>query len=233
MLGTIVNTIAIIIGGLAGLLFRGGIPDKYNETIMHAVGLAVILVGLTSALKVEKILIVIFSMALGTLIGEFLKIEDRLENLGKWFENRLSGKGNGDGKISKAFVTTSLIYCVGSMAIVGSMESGLTGNHQTLFAKSALDGIASVVFASTLGAGVLLSAIPVFIYQGVITIGASFMKQFLTPEVVNQMSVTGGLLIMAIGINLLEIKKIRIGNMLPAIFIPLVYFMIQQLAPWI
>lgn len=233
MLGTIVNVIAIIVGGLTGLLFRGGIPDKYNETIMHAVGLAVILVGLTSALKVEKILIVIFSMALGTLIGEFLRIEDRLESLGKWFENRLSGSGNGDGKISKAFVTTSLIYCVGSMAVVGSLESGLTGNHQTLFAKSALDGIASVVFASTLGAGVLLSAIPVFIYQGIITVAATFMKQFLTPEVVNQMSVTGGLLIMAIGINLLEIKRIKIGNMLPAIFIPLVYFMIQQFVPWI
>ena len=186
MLGTIVNTVAIIIGGLAGLLFRGGIPKKYNETIMHAIGLAVILVGLTGALKVEKILIVIFSMALGTLIGEFLRIEDRLENLGKWLEDRFSSSG--DGKISKAFVTTSLIYCVGSMAIIGSMESGLSGNHQTLFAKSALDGIASVVFASTLGAGVLLSSISVFVYQGFITVAASFMKQFLTPDVVNQMS---------------------------------------------
>jgi len=231
MLGTIVNTVAIIIGGLAGLLFRGGIPKKYNETIMHAIGLAVILVGLTGALKVEKILVVIFSMALGTLIGEFLKIEDRLENLGKWLENRFSSSG--DGKISKAFVTTSLIYCVGSMAIIGSMESGLSGNHQTLFAKSALDGIASVVFASTLGAGVLLSSISVFVYQGVITVAASFMKQFLTPDVVNQMSVTGGLLIMAIGFNLLEIIKIKIGNMLPAIFIPLAYFMLRQLVTWI
>jgi len=231
MLGTIVNTVAIIIGGLAGLLFRGGIPKKYNETIMHAIGLAVILVGLTGALKVEKILIVIFSMALGTLIGEFLRIEDRLENLGKWLEDRFSSSG--DGKISKAFVTTSLIYCVGSMAIIGSMESGLSGNHQTLFAKSALDGIASVVFASTLGAGVLLSSISVFVYQGVITVAASFMKQFLTPDVVNQMSVTGGLLIMAIGFNLLEIIKIKIGNMLPAIFIPLAYFMLRQLVAWI
>jgi len=170
-------------------------------------------------------------MALGTLIGEFLKIEDRLENLGKWLENRFSSSG--DGKISKAFVTTSLIYCVGSMAIIGSMESGLSGNHQTLFAKSALDGIASVVFASTLGAGVLLSSISVFVYQGVITVAASFMKQFLTPDVVNQMSVTGGLLIMAIGFNLLEIIKIKIGNMLPAIFIPLAYFMLRQLVTWI
>ncbi len=231
MLGTIVNTVAIIIGGLAGLLFRGGIPEKYNETIMHAIGLAVILVGLTGALKVEKILVVIFSMALGTLIGELLRIEDRLEKLGKWLEDRFSSSG--DGKISKAFVTTSLIYCVGSMAIIGSMESGISGNHQTLFAKSALDGIASIVFASTLGAGVLLSSISVFVYQGFITVAASFMKQFLTPEVVNQMSVTGGLLIMAIGFNLLEIIKIKIGNMLPAIFIPLIYFMIRQLVAWI
>lgn len=226
MLGTFVNTAAIIIGGLAGLLFRGGILKKYNETIMHAVGLAVILVGLTGALKVEKMLIVIFSMAVGTLIGEMLRIEDRLNKMGNWLEKRFSSAG--DGKISKAFVTTSLLYCVGSMAIVGSMESGLSGNHQTLFAKSALDGIASVVFASTLGVGVLLSAISVFVYQGALTIAASFMKQFLTPEVVNQMSVTGGLLIMAIGFNLLEIKKIKIGNMLPSIFIPLLYFIIRR-----
>jgi len=233
MLGTIVNTIAIITGGLTGLVFRGGIPDRYNETIMHAIGLAVVLVGLTGALKVDNILIVIFSMALGTLIGEFLQIESRLERLGKWFEDHLAGSENGDGGMAKAFVTTSLIYCVGSMAIVGSLESGLSGNHQTLFAKSALDGIASVVFASTLGPGVLLSAIPVFIYQGAITVGASFMKQFLTPDVINQMSVVGGLLIMAIGINLLEIKKIKIGNMLPAIFMPLLYFAIRQMIPWI
>jgi len=233
MLGTIVNTIAIITGGLTGLVFRGGIPDRYNETLMHAIGLAVVLVGLTGALKVDNILIVIFSMALGTLIGEFLQIESRLERLGKWFEDHLAGSENGDGGMAKAFVTTSLIYCVGSMAIVGSLESGLSGNHQTLFAKSALDGIASVVFASTLGPGVLLSAIPVFIYQGAITVGASFMKQFLTPDVINQMSVVGGLLIMAIGINLLEIKKIKIGNMLPAIFMPLLYFAIRQMIPWI
>ena len=233
MLGTIVNTIAIIMGGLTGLVFRGGIPERYNETIMHAIGLAVVLVGLSGALKVDNILIVIFSLALGTLTGEFLQIESRLERLGKWFEDHLAGSENGDGRMAKAFVTTSLIYCVGSMAIVGSLESGLSGNHHTLFAKSALDGIASVVFASTLGPGVLLSAIPVFIYQGAITVGASFMKQFLTPDVINQMSVVGGLLIMAIGINLLEIKKIKIGNMLPAIFMPLIYFAIRQMIPWI
>jgi len=130
--------------------------------------------------------------------------------------------------IAKGFVSTSLLYCVGAMAIVGAMESGLTGNHQTLFAKSILDGIGSVLFASTLGIGVLFSAVSVFVYQGLITLTASFLKQFLLPDIVSQMSAVGGLLIMAIGIGLMEIKKIRIGNMLPAIFIPLVYQVLKH-----
>jgi uncharacterized membrane protein YqgA involved in biofilm formation len=131
--------------------------------------------------------------------------------------------------IAKGFVSTSLLYCVGAMAIVGAMESGLTGNHQTLYAKSILDGIGSVVFASTLGVGVLLSSISVFVYQGFITLTASFLKQFLLPDVVSQMSAVGGLLIMAIGISLMEIKKMKIGNMLPAIFIPLGYQILKHL----
>lgn len=226
MLGTLVNTVAIIAGSLVGLLFKGGIKKRYNDTVMQAISLAVILIGLSGAFKSKQILLVIFSLAIGGLIGELLRIEDRLENLGKWFEVKLSKVGN---DISRGFVTASLVYCVGSMAIVGSLESGLAGNHQTLFAKSVLDGIASIIFASSLGIGVLLSSASVFIYQGCITITASFMSRFLTTPVVNEMSAVGGLLIMAIGINLLEIKKIKVGNMIPAIFLPLVYFMIKQL----
>ena len=134
----------------------------------------------------------------------------------------------GDG-ISKGFVVTSLIFCVGSMAIVGSLESGLTGNHQTLFAKSALDGISSIIFTSSLGIGVIFSSISVFIYQGLITASASLMKPFLITPVINQMSAVGGLLIIAIGFNLLEIQKIKVGNMLPAIFIPLIYYILKHL----
>jgi len=219
MLGTFVNTAAIIIGGLAGLLFRGGILKKYNETIMHAVGLAVILVGLTGALKVEKMLIVIFSMAVGTLIGEMLRIEDRLDKMGNWLEKRFSSAG--DGKISKAFVTTSLLYCVGSMAIVGSLESGLTGNHDILLAKSVLDGLGSILFAATMGVGVLFSSAAVFLYQGSIAVTASFAKPLLTPEVIDQISAVGGLLIVGMGLNMLGAIKIKIGDMLPAVFIPL------------
>jgi hypothetical protein len=149
-----------------------------------------------------------------------------LDQFGNWIGRRLSKDSAG---ISKGFVSASLLYCVGAMAIIGSMESGLTGNHQTLFAKSILDGIGSIFFASTLGLGVLFSAVSVFVYQGLITITASSIKPFLLPEVVAQMSAIGGLLIVAIGLGLLEIKKIKIGNMLPAIFFPLVYQVMKHI----
>ncbi len=224
--GTIVNTLSIIVGSLVGLLLRGGIPERYSQTIMHAIGLAVVLIGFKTALETDAILVVILSLAIGSIIGEFIRIEDRLERLGNWMGGRFSKDNKG---ITKGFVSASLLFCVGAMAIVGSMESGLTGNHQTLFAKSILDGIASVLLASTLGIGVLFSAVAVFIYQGLITLTASFLKPFLLPDVVSQMSAVGGLLIVAIGLGLLEIKKIKIGNMLPAIFLPLVYQMLKYL----
>jgi uncharacterized protein len=224
LFGTIVNAAAVIAGSLVGILFKGSIPKKYNTTVMHAMGLAVILIGLTSALKTVNILLLIFSLAIGSIIGEALKIEDRLETIGKWIEKRVSNKL---GAISEGFVTASLVYCVGSMAIVGSLESGLTGNHQTLFAKSILDGITSIVFASSLGIGVMFSAVSVFLYQGSITIASSSIKDLLTPEVVTEMSGVGGLLIAAIGINMIFTKRINVGNMLPAIFIPLLYYVIR------
>ena len=226
MLGTIVNTVAIIAGSLLGLLFRGGIPKKFTVTMMRAISLAVMLIGFKMALKSDAILLIIFSLVIGSLIGEFINIESRLERLGKRLETRFSKPGSG---VAKGFVVASLVFCVGSMAIVGALESGLTGNHQTLFAKSALDGLFSIIFASSFGIGVLFSSASVFIYQGMITLTSSLMKPFLITAVINQMSAVGGILIMAIGINLLEIQKIKVGNMLPAIFIPLVYYMMKQL----
>jgi len=226
LLGTIVNTVSIIVGSLIGLSFKGKIPEKYSQTIMHGIGLAVVLIGIKTALNTDAILIVIISFVIGSIIGELIRIEDRLDQFGDWIGKKLSKNSTG---ISKGFVTASLLYCVGAMAIIGSMESGLTGNHQTLFAKSILDGISSVIFASTLGIGVIFSAVSVFIYQGIITLTASSIKPFLLPEVVSQMSAVGGLLIFAIGLGLLEIKKIKIGNMLPAIFVPLVYQVIKNI----
>jgi len=224
--GTVVNTLAIIAGSLIGLAFRGGIPLHYQQTVMQAIGLAVILIGMTGALKTQDILVVIFSLAIGGLAGEWLRIEARLAQMGRWLERRFA---QSQGGIAKGFVTASLIYCVGSMAIVGSMESGLTGNHQTLYAKSVLDGISAVIFASTLGAGVAFSALSVGAYQGILTLSAVLIKPYLVPLVVDQMSAVGGILIMGIGINLLEIKNIHVGNMLPAIFMPLIYHVILQM----
>jgi len=220
MLGTIVNTVAIVAGSLLGVSLRRGISDKYKETVIAAIGLAVLLIGLKSALQTDDLLLVIISLAIGAVIGEMLHIEDRLEAVGRWIGSHLGRSGEG---VARAFVTASLVFCVGAMAIIGALESGLTGNHQTLFAKSLLDGVTSIIFASTLGIGVIFSSVAVFVYQGGITLAATYLKPFLTPAVVAQMSAVGGLLIVAIGLNILDIKKLRIGNMLPGVFIPLIY----------
>lgn len=229
MLGTIANALAIIVGGLIGLLFGKGIAEKYKQTILQGVALSVILIGWKSALATDQLLIVIISMVAGATIGEGLNIEGRLERLGQWLEARVSA-GAG-GSLARGFVTASLVFCVGSMAIVGSLESGLTGNHQTLFAKSILDGVISIVFASTMGAGVLFSSAAVFLYQGLITLAAVFLKPLLAAATVAQMTAVGGLLIVAIGLNMLGMVKIRVGNLLPAIFLPLVYHLLRLLLP--
>ncbi len=229
MLGTIVNGLAIIAGSLLGLFFSKGIPDRYKEIILSAIGLSVILIGVKSALVSDSLMVIIFSLVLGSLIGEGLKIEKQLAGLGDFLESRVAARSSDSSSFSRGFVTASLVFCVGSMAIVGSLESGLTGNHQTLFAKSVLDGVTSVIFASTMGLGVMFSSVAVFLYQGMITLTAVFMKNFLVPETIGQMTSVGGLLIMAIGFNMLKITTIRVGNMIPAIFLPLVYFALLQL----
>lgn len=225
MLGTIVNCLTIIAGSLVGILFRNGIPEKYNQTVMQAIGLSVILIGMKSALGCNDLLIIIVSLALGALIGEWIGIETYLERLGNYLETRFSKQSTG---FSAGFVTASLMYCVGSMAIVGSLESGLTGNHDTLFAKATLDGIVGIILSSSLGIGVLFAAFPVLVYQGSITLMAGLLKPLLVPAVVSQMSGVGGLLIVALGLNMLREKKLKVGNMLPAIFIPLIYFLITK-----
>ena len=225
MQGTLINVMAIIMGSLVGVGLKGGIPTQYKETVIGAIGLAVLLIGAKSALQTDALLLVIVSLALGSLLGEALRIEDRLERLGRWIGRRLAGSEDG---VANAFVTASLVFCVGAMAVVGSLESGLTGNHQTLYAKSLLDGVTSIVFASTLGIGVIFSALAVLLYQGAITLSAVYLKAYLTPPVIGQMTGVGGLLILAIGFNILGFKRLRIGNMLPAIGIPLIYDLIVK-----
>jgi uncharacterized membrane protein YqgA involved in biofilm formation len=223
MLGTVVNALAIVGGTILGLLLKSGLRENYRETIVNAIALSVLLIGIISAIKTNNLLLLIFSLAIGSVIGEALKIEDRLAGLGQMIEKRTSST---DGSVAKAFVTSSLVFCVGSMAIVGSIESGLTGNHQTLFAKAVLDGIISIFLSSTMGFGVIFSAVAVFVYQGIITLASSSLKPFLTDAIVREISAIGGVLIMAIGLNMLKIKKIKVGNMLPAIILPFFYFFV-------
>jgi len=226
LLGTLVNVASIIAGSLVGLLFKGRISEKYNKTIIQSISLGVILIGFKSAFQCDDFILIIISLAIGSLVGEICKIEHRLENAGEWIENKFSKKSEG---FAAGFVTTTLLYCVGAMAIVGSLESGLTGNHNTLFAKSTLDGIAAIIFSSTMGIGVLFSSVSVLLYQGTITLAAGYIKPFLIPEVIAQMSSVGGLLIIGLGINMLGTHKIKVGNMLPAVFIPLIYYIGMQI----
>jgi uncharacterized membrane protein YqgA involved in biofilm formation len=226
MLGTIVNAIAIIVGSIIGILFRGKIPERFSQSIAKSIGLGVLLIGIMNAIEVENMILVLISLALGTLIGEYIHIEKRIENFGEFLQSKLK---KSDSSVSRSFVTATLLYCVGSMAIVGSLESGLTGNHHTIFAKSIVDGITSIIFTSSLGVGVIFSAIPVFLYQGAIVLTAGFLKPFLIDTVILNMSSIGGVLIMGLAFNMLNYEKIKVGNMLPAIFIPLIYQVIQTI----
>lgn len=219
-MGTIVNAAAILAGAGAGLILRQGLPDKWQETIMHAIGLSVTVIGIQMALKTNNIIIVIISLVAGSIIGELLDIDKALNRFGTWVGGKLSNgkeKGSAAAIIGQGFVATSLIYCVGAMAIVGSIQEGLTGDASTLFAKSILDGITAIIFAANMGVGVALSAVSVALYQGSLTFLAGSMEAIMTPLLLAELTATGGILIIAIGLNMLKLVKIRIANMLPAI----------------
>lgn len=225
MLGTIVNTIAIVAGGCAGLLIKGGLKDRYKQIIMQAISLSVLFLGASSSLTglmsgdAEPILF-IASLVIGSGIGEFIDIESKLQTLGDFIQSKVGGNN-----IAQGFVAASLVYCVGTMAILGSLESGINHNHTTLYVKSVLDGVSAIIFTSTLGLGVIFSGISVFIYQGLLTLFASFLQPYLTADMLREINIVGGILIFSIGINLLEVIKIKVGNMLPAIIIPALYYL--------
>ncbi|NLY89770.1 MAG: DUF554 domain-containing protein, partial [Firmicutes bacterium] len=236
-IGTLVNVIAIITGAVAGSLVRGGLPEKIKSIIMQGVGLAVMFIGLSGALQglftvagngLERqyVMLMIASMVIGGIIGELLQIEAGLEKAGRWFEKKFA---RSERTFAQGFITASLVYCVGAMAIVGALEDGLIGDVTTLFSKSILDGVTAVIFAAGMGMGVALSALPVLVYQGSITLLAGVLRPLLTVTVIQQMSLVGGILIFAIGLNLLKITRIKVGNLLPAIFIPLFYYILLLL----
>ncbi len=227
MLGPTINAIAIIICTLIGITLHGRIPEKINDTVHKAIGLSVMFLGLQNAFKVNSFILLVFSMVLGSIIGEWIDIDLKLENLGNWIQSKVGSK---EGSISQGFVTASLIFCIGSMAVIGSLQSGLEGNHEMLITKSILDGFISILLASTMGIGVIFSSIMVFLYEGSIVLGASLLKTLINDvllhEIIREVSAVGGLIITALGLNFLKVDKIKAANMLPALIFPFIYLII-------
>jgi len=228
MLGTIVNTAAIIVGSILGLLLKGGIPKRFNDIIMKALALSVLYIGISGSLKSTDTLLLILSLIIGAIIGEFIDVDKWLNQLGQTIEAKFKKLGKG-GNIAEGFVSASLLFCIGSMAIVGAIQSGLEGNHTMLFIKSMLDGITSIIYASSMGIGVIFSAVAVFLYQGAITLASSFLGNILQEDQIANITGIGSILIMGLGLNMLGITKIKVANFLPAIFIPMVYYIISSL----
>lgn len=226
MLGTIVNCITVIIGSLIGLLVKKGIPEKMNTAIMQGMAFCVLYIGISGALECQNILVVIVSMAIGTLIGEGIDLDKRLNGLGKKLEEKAGG---GDGSIARGFVGASLLFCVGAMSIVGSLQGGLTGNHDTIFAKSLIDGIAAIVLTSTLGIGVVFSVLFILVYQGGIALCANFVAPVLTDVIIAEMTCVGSLLIIALAFNMLNITRLKVMNFVPAIFLPIPIYWLTEL----
>jgi len=222
-MGTIINAIAIIVGGALGLLFRKGFPERIAQTTLQVLGLFTLVVGLGMAIQGQELIMVLISLALGAALGEWLDIEDRLERFGHWLEERLNLR---EGSPAKGFIYASLLYCVGSMAIVGSITDGLKGDSSILVTKAIMDGIISIPFAASMGYGVLGSAVPILLYQGSLTLLASKIQFFFTPVMVRELTSVGGVIVIGIGINILGLQKVRVGNFIPAlIFIILILYL--------
>ncbi|MDR2543325.1 MAG: DUF554 domain-containing protein [Treponema sp.] len=231
MLGPIVNAAAIVFCSLIGCFLLKKIPERFEDHIKKALGLTIIYIGVKGSLQNENILLLVMSIAVGAVLGELIDIDKWMNRFGQWVEQKLKMGGsetqaasvkikNSEHSFSKGFVSASILFCSGSMAIVGSMESGLQGNHEMLFAKSVLDGCISLVFSASMGIGVAFSALSVFVYQGAITLGSAAISGFLTEEIIREMSATGSLIIAGIGLNFLGIKEIKVANLIPAVFIP-------------
>ncbi|WP_217588437.1 DUF554 domain-containing protein [Lentibacillus saliphilus] len=229
LFGTIVNGICIIVGSTLGL-FLSKIPERVKETVMHSIGLAVLLIGMQMAFATQSIIVVLLSMLIGSVVGEFIRLEESLNNAGDWFATRFARSASESGmSFSQGFVTATLIFCVGAMAIIGPLDSGIRGDHEVLLTKSVLDGFTALVLTTTLGSGVLFAFIPVLLYQGTLTLIATQVERWVPQDVLNgliaEVTSVGGLIILAIGLNMLKITKIRVGNLIPSlVLVGLVYY---------
>jgi len=222
-MGAIINAVAILVGGALGLLFRKGFPERIAQTTLQVLGLFTLVVGLGMAIQGQELIMVLISLALGAGLGEWLDIEGRLDRFGSWLEKRLHLT---EKSPAKGFIYASLLFCVGSMAIVGSITDGLKGDPSILVTKAMMDGIISIPFAASMGFGVLGSAVPILIYQGSLTLLASKIQFFFTPAMVRELTSVGGVIVMGIGINILGLQKVRVGNFIPALlFIVLILYL--------
>ena len=230
-LGTIVNTAAVVAGGVLGLLLKNGVAKKFEAILMQALGLATVFIGAGGVLKYMLVvengalatrgtMLLIFSLVIGCILGQMLDIEAQMEKLGIRLKAAVRIKN--DNRFVEGFVTTSLIICVGAMAIVGAMEDGLSGDSSTLIAKAVLDFALVVILASTYGVGAMFSAIPIFVYQGAITVIAAMFGAVISDQLIAELSFVGSALIFCVGVNLVREKTFRVANMLPALLIPIV-----------
>jgi len=231
MLGPIVNAVGIVVFSLAGTFLVRGIPERIEDLLKKAIGLSIVYVGIRGALENEHMLLLIMSMVAGAVIGELINIDKWMNKLGLWAENKLKMNNTDGGKrsFSKGFVSACILFCTGSMAIVGSLQSGLQGNHEILFTKTILDSSMALVFSASLGIGVAFSALPVLLYQGGIALASLAIRDYLQPEIIREMSAVGSLLIAGIGFNFLGVKEIKVANLIPAMFIPWAYFAVTGL----
>lgn len=230
MPAVILNAGLILLGSLMGVLFRNHIGARLNTILSHALGLCVLSIGFSSAIDTENTLCVIVCMVAGTILGELLRIEEHLDAAGGLLRKKLV-RGGDAGRFTEGFVTASVLFCVGSMAIMGSMEAGIQGKYDILISKGVIDGVTAITFASAMGLGVAFSVVPLLLYQGGLTLLFSCVGPFLDPAAITEMSAVGGTIIMGIAVNMLGLGKgkIRVGNMLPAIFLPLLYLPVESL----
>lgn len=221
MLGTLVNAVAVLVGSTLGVLLRRRIPKGMEDILMQGLGLAVLVIGWQMARESHNVVLLILSMTIGGVLGQLLSIEAGLERLGTWAEARLGAREEGS-TFARAFVSSSLLFCVGPLTILGAFQGGLGQPPLLLYTKSVLDGVSSVAIGAALGPGVFLSAVTILLYQGALTLLASSAQMVMTPDVTREFSATGGLLVLGVGINLLGLRPIRVGNLLPALLVVVV-----------
>ena len=220
LLGDLVNSLAIIAGSLLGLIVKRGLPEKWQETIMSGIALSIVVIGIRMAIITQNIVIVIAALTIGAIIGEILDLEGGMQRIGDWIGSKLAGGSKSTAaQIAQGFASASVLFCSGAMAIVGSIQSGLANDHATLFAKATLDGIIALVMTANLGIGVIFSSISVGIYQGSIVLASGLIEPYVTQKILNEVTSSGGIMIMAIGFNMMKLTHTRIANMIPGMFV--------------